>query len=117
MIYKFLLVGSQDTPKFVAVVVHGAGLVPQWSQPQDTVVNAVLRAVFGRDKVFGNAPGPDGNYTRVTRTYEDADFLDYAEAKLYPPLFVQSRGKWDTTLSMDDVIAHLTYKFLGDKNA
>lgn len=93
------------------VVVHAVGRRPLWVAANKQG-ETVLRVLFSRERVFGNMPIP-GGCQRVTKTWADSDYLDYAVVKVNLPLYIGLRGHWDSDKTSDtEILNYLSSRFL-----
>lgn len=114
MQWQWAVVGDQNRKKPIGIVVHAVGKAPQWlgTSKQSEVV---LKALFLRDRVYGNVPDGAGGYKRIVRGFSDEDYLDFAAVKVNLPVYVVKRGVWKT--DVDDaqvVIGRLRDLFMGE---
>ena len=116
MIWFWIVVSEQGRKKPHAVVVHYPPNEPKWSEVSKNI-ETVLRELFQREKVFANVPAGDGTYSRVEKTWQDADYLEVALNKVNLPLYIVRRGQWDCNYyDSEPVIKYLKERFLGDED-
>ncbi len=116
MIYKFVVLseGNRKTPHGVAV--HVIGNVPVWMTSNKTA-ETVFNTLFTRGDVFANVPQENGVIARVTKTINDEDYLEYASIGVNLPLYITSKGQWDSDKTdLSEVLKYLAEHFLGDDN-
>jgi len=114
MLWQFAVLNEGEREAPLGIVVHQIGHVPKWITTNKQA-ETVFGVLFNRDTVYANVLGPGGSYSRVKKTYSDADYLDYASTKVSLPTYIQIRGSWNTEVSdLDQVLKQLSVKFLGD---
>lgn len=117
MKWNFVVLSEEGRKTPHGVVIHAIGERPEWTTTSKRG-NTLFELLFTRESVFANVPSEDnGDYLRVEKTYADPDYLEYASVKVDLPLYVISKGSWDTNVTdKTEVLKSLATRFLEKDN-